>query len=247
MAVALVARSPIDLDGRLVLDVGTGTGLAAAAVAAKGGRVVAVDLALDMLRHDPAGRPPAAQADASRLPFARGRVDAVVSAFCVNHAPGPRAMLGEAARVTRAGGAVVASIFDPTVEDPLKVTVDALVVALGWTPPPWYLAIKESIEPDLASVARCAEEAEAAGLVDVAVHAVAVDLGPVTAADVVAYRLGATHLAPFVAALAPDARARLTDEAARVVAAHMPWRPAVWMIVGRVPRRPPGDVAFPRQ
>jgi ubiquinone/menaquinone biosynthesis C-methylase UbiE len=50
MAVALVERSPQPLAGRLVLDVGTGTGAGARAVIAVGGRVVAVDAAIGMLQ-----------------------------------------------------------------------------------------------------------------------------------------------------------------------------------------------------
>ena len=86
LARALVAAAPVPLAGRLVLDLGAGTGVAGrAALAAGARRVVAADLSEGMLRrgHARGGHPVAA--DAVALPFRDGRFDLVLAAFCLNH------------------------------------------------------------------------------------------------------------------------------------------------------------------
>jgi len=70
-----LARGGMRLDGRwLELGAGTGVGtrIIAPALAAAGGSVVAVDLALRMLRESPARVAPLVHGDASSLPFADG-------------------------------------------------------------------------------------------------------------------------------------------------------------------------------
>lgn len=70
-----LARGGMRLDGRwLELGAGTGVGtrIMAPVLAATGGSVVAVDLALRMLRESPVRVAPLVQGDASRLPFADG-------------------------------------------------------------------------------------------------------------------------------------------------------------------------------
>ena len=54
LATALVDRSPVALDGRLALDVGSGTGAATLALRARGARVVALDAAVGMIASGPA-------------------------------------------------------------------------------------------------------------------------------------------------------------------------------------------------
>ena len=71
LADAVVGAAPFSLAGALVLDLGAGTGAASRAVLARRGRVVALDLSADMLEFDRQERPPAAVADASRLPSRR--------------------------------------------------------------------------------------------------------------------------------------------------------------------------------
>jgi SAM-dependent methyltransferase len=75
-----IARGGLDVGG-LWLELGAGTGVGtrifAPAVEAGGGRIVSVDLALQMLRNSPQRVAPMAQADAGRLPFGAGRFDVV--------------------------------------------------------------------------------------------------------------------------------------------------------------------------
>src|SRR5687767_7852362 len=97
LAEVLVDLSPVPLAGRLVLDVGAGTGAASRAIARAGGRPVAVDLALGMLAVDRRRRPPGAVADGRRLPLATDSCGAVVAAFSFNHVPDPQRAFGEAA------------------------------------------------------------------------------------------------------------------------------------------------------
>ena len=96
----------------LALDVGTGTGKRAETVArsAPGARVVGVDFTLAMLRAGRARLHPRVRlvaADATRLPFADGRFDAVVSGFLVRNLADMHGGLGEQARVLKPGGRLV--------------------------------------------------------------------------------------------------------------------------------------------
>ncbi|MDQ4069693.1 MAG: methyltransferase domain-containing protein, partial [Actinomycetota bacterium] len=112
LAHVLVGRSPVTVHGTSALDVGAGTGAATRALLAAGAaRVVAVDTAIGMLAHDAASRPPAVVADALALPFPPASFGLTVAAFSLNHLADPAAGLAEAARVTRPGGAVVASAY----------------------------------------------------------------------------------------------------------------------------------------
>jgi 2-polyprenyl-3-methyl-5-hydroxy-6-metoxy-1,4-benzoquinol methylase len=95
------------LDGLRVLDVGTGTGRAAIAIAARGARVTGVDASLEMLgvarsRASAAGVDVRFEtADAHALPFADRSFDASVSVRVLMHTPGWQQALGELCRVTR--------------------------------------------------------------------------------------------------------------------------------------------------
>jgi len=95
------------LEGLHVLDVGTGTGRAAIALAGRGARVTAVDASQDMLdvactRAIAAGADVRFQpADAHALPFADGSFDAVVSLRVLMHTPAWTQALSELCRVSR--------------------------------------------------------------------------------------------------------------------------------------------------
>lgn len=97
-----------DVDGGApVLDVGTGTGRAALALAAAGGLVTGVDASPEMLRV--ARERAAAQhlsvtfapGDAHALPFADGSFDVVVCLRVLMHTPGWRQCVRELCRVAR--------------------------------------------------------------------------------------------------------------------------------------------------
>lgn len=204
LADVLVAASPISLAGELVVDVGAGTGAASHAIRRAGGRPVAIDVADGMLRVDQHQRPPAAVADARHLPLASGSCAAVVAAFCFNHLPDPERALVEAARVTRAGGVVLASAYAADDTHPVKAAVDTAVTELGWTADPWIGEVRaEGLQ--FGTTERALAVATRAGLTATA-EAIAVpypDLGP---ADLVAWRLGMAQVAPFVASLPEAAR-----------------------------------------
>ena len=96
-----------DLPGRRVIDVGTGTGRAAIALARLGAQVMGVDASAHMLD---VARKRATQAgvsiaferdDAHALPFAAGTFDHAVSLRVLMHTPDWRRCLGELCRVAR--------------------------------------------------------------------------------------------------------------------------------------------------
>jgi ubiquinone/menaquinone biosynthesis C-methylase UbiE/uncharacterized protein YbaR (Trm112 family) len=99
---------PESFAGRLLLDVGTGSGRHTFHAAELGARVVAVDLgrSIDVAR---ANLPPEAltvQADAERLPFAPGTFDLVMSIGVLHHLPDPQRALQRIAPLARPGGHV---------------------------------------------------------------------------------------------------------------------------------------------
>ncbi|UWZ60111.1 methyltransferase domain-containing protein [Dactylosporangium aurantiacum] len=102
--------------GGVVVDVGCGTGRALPALrAAVGptGTVIGLDHTPQMLaKAREKGNGGLVLADAGRLPFADGSVDAVFAAGLVMHLPDPADGLRELARVTRPGGRLV--LFHPT-------------------------------------------------------------------------------------------------------------------------------------
>jgi SAM-dependent methyltransferase len=235
LAAALVARSPVPLAGRTVLDVGTGTGVAARVLAARGARPVGVDLAPEMLRHGGARRPPGVAGDAAALPVADAAVGGAVYAFCLNHLADPERALREAARVVAPGGVVLGSVFATGGEPPEKSHLEAVLLAFGWTRPEWYDAMKRGSEPLLATPERFAACAARAGLAGVRAVATEVAVGPLRASDVVAWRLGMPHTAPFVGSLPPERRLALRLAAQRAVAGQpREVRPRVVLLAARV-------------
>ena len=108
--------------GTVAVEVGSGTGFATPVLAARVGTVLAVDLALEMLRRAPAGVGHRVLADAATLPVAAGRADAVV---LVNALLFP----AEIDRVLAPDGTVVwVSSLGP--RTPIYLSVDEVVAAL---------------------------------------------------------------------------------------------------------------------
>jgi len=212
LAEALVAAAPVPLAGRTVLDVGTGTGAAALAVTAAGGRVVAADLAPGMLR---ALRAPAlgrVAADAAALPLAAASVGGVVAAFSLNHLPDPAAGFREAARVCRPGSPVLAAAYAADDDHPAKDAVRQAAAESGWEPPPWAAAVLAGPAAEMATPAGMAAVAAGPGL-DGEAHHLVVELPDLTPADAVAWRMGMAQVAPFLAAAGEDLRRRVADRA----------------------------------
>lgn len=222
LAEVVVARSPVRLEGARVLDVGAGTGAATRAVLAAGaGAAVAVDAAFGMLAHHAADRPPAAVGDVVALPFADAAFDAAVAAFSLNHLPEPAAGLREMARVARPGGPLLVASYAADDAHPVKAAVEAALSARGWTPDPWYVAMRAHVTAALATVEHGAAAATAAGL-DASVEVLHVPFPDLDAHDLVEWRLGLAQHAPFVARLPPAGRDAAAADAVRRLGGHPP-------------------------
>ena len=223
LAAELLARSPVALGGALVLDAGAGTGAVSTAARAAGAHVIATDVALDMLRHHRAARPPALAADVLALPLRDGCVDVAATAFVLNHLGDPAAALRELGRVVRPGGAVLAATFAARSEDALKSGVEGVLVAHGYRPPPWYRRLKDELEPATARPALLEEVARSAGVGRASVEEVEVGLGMLDARALAAYRLGAPATAAFLDTLTPADRDRVWEEAADAAETARPY------------------------
>jgi SAM-dependent methyltransferase len=234
IAAELVAAAPHPLRKRMVLDAGAGTGLAGRALVAAGARVLAVDLSLDMLRWRRASRPPAVVGDVGGLPLRDDAVDDAVAAFVLNHLPDPMPALRELARVTRPGGAVLATVYATNSRSAVRDLIDAVAVDHGFRWPQWYLEIKQVAAPRLGTAAAMVEAARAAGLSGIDVVERPVDVGLDQAEQLVDYRLGQAHCRAWLDGLSDAARSRLRADALRAVAPVMePYRPWVVRLVGR--------------
>jgi SAM-dependent methyltransferase len=202
LAGLLVAFSPEPLDGRLVLDLGSGTGAGSRAAQSVGARVIGADVALGMLlsgRHD---RPPAAVGDAMALPFGRDAFDIVLAPFSLNHLDDPAAGVREAGRV---GGHLVASTYAATDDHPAKAAVETALSELGWRRPAWYEAVKSAMAA-WGTVEGTTATLERGGMRPLAVQSRAIEFPDLAAGDMVAWRMGMPYSAGFVEALDPDAR-----------------------------------------
>lgn len=95
-------------DGRLVLDVGAGSGRHSAEAAALGARVVAVDLgkSIDVVRENTPSSVLTVQADAERLPFPLESFDFVMSIGVLHHLPDPARALQSLVQYAKPGGFV---------------------------------------------------------------------------------------------------------------------------------------------
>jgi SAM-dependent methyltransferase len=212
LATVLVDSRPGDLRGRIVLDLGAGTGAASRAIAAVGGIAIAADAAYGMLAADRHRRPAAVVGDACALPMRDRSLDAVVAAFSLNHLDDPVAGLREAARVTRPGGAVLASAYAEDDTHPAKHAAETAAREHGWEPPPWYVHMRTDAVPKLASAERADAALRDAGLQGDA-HGVRVSFPELGPDQLLAWRFGMAQLAPFVATLRADARAAMVRRA----------------------------------
>lgn len=191
----LLGTTPHELRARVVLDIGAGTGAASCPLVEAGARPVAVDLSFDMLVWHAAQRPPAAIADATRLPLPDDAVDDTVAAFVFNHLIEPAAGLAQAVRVTRRGGALLASVYANASRSEVRDTIDLAARAEGWDVPDWYTQIKQAAAPLLGTAEEMERAAKQAGLVDVSVDERPIEVGVIEPEQLVDYRLGQ---APFV-------------------------------------------------
>ena len=173
--------------------------------------LVAADLSEGMLRRVRGGTP--VVADAVALPFRDGRFDLVLAAFCLNHLGRVDDGLAEARRV---GAAIAASAFAPGWTHPAKDAADGAFRSFGYQPPSWYAVLAPGSRAGDPEV--LAESAAAAGFTRVQARTVSVPTGLVTPAELVAWRLGMAHYAPFLRSLDPAGRAAARRAAERAVA-----------------------------
>jgi len=215
MARVLVSASPVPVAGARVLDLGTGTGVAARAARDRGAaKVTGIDVAPAMIAAG-SGWDAVVIADAAALPFADGSFDLVVSAFCLGHLPDPVVALAGSRRVAPA---LVASAFRAGWTHPAKAIVDAVAGRYGFVVPGWYARLKSDVEPRVDDPVQLEGLARAAGYatVDVGVHEV--DVGVRTPSQLTEWRLGMAHLAPFLADLDAARRGRLVVECREALA-----------------------------
>lgn len=238
LAASLVRASPIDLTGRLVLDIGSGTGAVACALEATGSTVVVADCSAGMVVHGHRRGWTAIVSEAMALAVQDGAFDAALAGFLLNHLP-PAAALGEMARVVCAGGAIVASTWASDPPDPIKEATNTVLRSRGWRPPAWYETMKSTVEPISGDAGRLTDDAVRAGLVDVQATVVHEDLGMSDPGDIVTYRLAMPHIAPWVARLGEPVRAELVQQLRAAIAPSVPgWRVSVIQLTARVPAHP---------
>ena len=99
--------------GARALDLACGSGRYLRALTERGAAAIGLDLSPEMLGRAAALGRPLARGEMARLPFAAAVFDLVVCGLAVGHAPRLGPMLAEAARVLRAGGAMLYSDFHP--------------------------------------------------------------------------------------------------------------------------------------
>lgn len=197
MAEALADHTPIPLAGRLALDVGSGTGAATRALQTRGARVVALDAAVGMIASGPA---PGVVGDARLLPFRDRSFAAVAAAFCLNHIDPPADGMREMGRVTEPGGVVLVSSYGIDPEHPVKPAVQASLASAGHVLPDWYEAIQSGPAAELRTAEGMTRVAHDAGL-DPQVTEIDIAFPDLGVMDLVAWRMGMAHNAPFVATL----------------------------------------------
>jgi len=155
LADRLAPRAP-----RRVLEIAAGTGVVTrrlAAVLPAGATIVATDLNQAMLDHAASigtARPVEwRQADAMRLPFDDGSVDAVVCQFGVMFCPDKAKAFAEARRVLAPGGVFLFNVWDRIEDNEIADTVTTALATVFPDDPPRFMARVPHGYHDLAAIA----------------------------------------------------------------------------------------------
>ena len=129
---AVLAAARVE-DGSEVLDVGCGTGLALVLAAQRGAVPSGIDISPGLLGIARERLPGAdlREGDMDELPFGDEAFDAVIGVNAFQFAGDPRRALGEAARVVRPGGRVVASLFAAPERSQSTVVHEAMSALIG--------------------------------------------------------------------------------------------------------------------
>jgi SAM-dependent methyltransferase len=143
--------------------------------------------------------------DARRLPFRDRAFAAVAAAFCLNHIDPPSAGMREMRRVTASGGVVLVSSYGTDPDHPVKPAVQGSLAVAGHVIPHWYHLIQAGPVAALATSEGMARAALEAGL-EADVTEIDIAFPELGVADLVAWRMGMAHNAPFVATLGPAER-----------------------------------------
>ena len=238
IAADLVAMSPHPLADRTVLDAGAGTGAVSRALAAQHAQPIAIDRSWGMLAWNAAARPPSAVADIRALPLADDSVDDAVATFVLNHLTDPGAGLAELARVTRPGGAVLATVFASTSSHPARHRIDAVAREAGWQVPRWYTTIKATAVPIMGSAPAAAAAARAAGLTGITSQQRPSDVAVTEPEQLVSYRLGNPIFADWLDRIGPARAQALARNAAEAIRPIMqPYRPVTVFLTACTKRR----------
>jgi SAM-dependent methyltransferase len=190
-----------------------------------------------MLAYERASRPPAIVADITALPIESGSVGGAVSAFSLSHVDRPGGVLAECRRVVRPGGPVIAGVFAASgSRHPATSDIEAVAARWGWSPPSWYVHMKNDLEPSVADGDALGRLAADAGLDTISVTDVDVDAGLDTAAALVAWRFAGPALANWIATLPrPDRQAVVHAAVSAVGADPQPLRVTVRILSSIVP------------
>jgi SAM-dependent methyltransferase len=106
--------------GAVVLEVGVGTGVVAAALLRRGRRVVGVDIAMEMLRVALSRTSGLVRYDGWRMPFTNATFDAAYMVWVIHLVEDQRSLLREVARVLRPNGRLVIATTDREPDDQVR-------------------------------------------------------------------------------------------------------------------------------
>lgn len=121
--------------GRLLVDVGTGPGIAAVAATVRGAVVVGVDESAAMLHEAQRRLPTLVRACALQLPLRPAVADIVIGNCVINHLPDPAAGVAEFARVLRPGGRLALTSWDLAGGNQATALVGRAIKGAGVHPP----------------------------------------------------------------------------------------------------------------